>query len=307
MGFDGDSGRRASRVEVGGRRDHRGRARPGDRDARRRRFAGAELPGGARKRSGSGRASSRSSSRERSPRRPAPAPCRAAVEGLSTGAYRFSRYLSDPRAQRRDRGGSHRARRRRRRREGRRSGRAGRRPRGRTGPRSRQRASVAAESRRVRPRGGARAREAGLRARVLDAKALERLGDGRAARGRARQRRSRPGSSIWSTRRAGVRPGGASCSIGKGVTFDSGGLNLKPGSGMAAMKSDMAGAAAVLAAMTALARMRVPRRGARRPRPGREHDRRPGLQAGGHPRDPAPARRSRSPTPTPRGGWSWPI
>jgi len=40
--------------------------------------------------------------------------------------------------------------------------------------------------------------------------------------------------------------------VGKGVTFDSGGLNLKPGDSMLTMKSDMAGAAAVLAAMTAL-------------------------------------------------------
>ena len=35
--------------------------------------------------------------------------------------------------------------------------------------------------------------------------------------------------------------------VGKGVTFDSGGLNIKPGSGMAAMKKDMGGAAHALA------------------------------------------------------------
>ena len=34
--------------------------------------------------------------------------------------------------------------------------------------------------------------------------------------------------------------------IGKGITFDSGGLNLKPGAGMTTMKTDMSGAAAVL-------------------------------------------------------------
>jgi leucyl aminopeptidase len=39
---------------------------------------------------------------------------------------------------------------------------------------------------------------------------------------------------------------------GKGITFDTGGLNLKPGPGMAAMKCDMAGAAAVAAALSAL-------------------------------------------------------
>jgi leucyl aminopeptidase len=41
--------------------------------------------------------------------------------------------------------------------------------------------------------------------------------------------------------------------VGKGVTFDSGGLNLKPGPSMLGMKADMAGSAAVLGAMTALA------------------------------------------------------
>jgi leucyl aminopeptidase len=40
--------------------------------------------------------------------------------------------------------------------------------------------------------------------------------------------------------------------VGKGVTFDSGGLNLKLGNSMLTMKGDMAGAAAVLSAMTAL-------------------------------------------------------
>lgn len=40
--------------------------------------------------------------------------------------------------------------------------------------------------------------------------------------------------------------------LGKGITFDSGGLDLKPPSGMATMKQDMAGGAAVIAAMQAI-------------------------------------------------------
>jgi len=44
--------------------------------------------------------------------------------------------------------------------------------------------------------------------------------------------------------------------VGKGLTFDSGGLSLKPNEGMAAMKSDMSGAAAVLAAMKAIGELR---------------------------------------------------
>jgi leucyl aminopeptidase len=43
--------------------------------------------------------------------------------------------------------------------------------------------------------------------------------------------------------------------VGKGITFDSGGLSLKPGASMMDMKSDMAGAAAVLGAMEIIGRL----------------------------------------------------
>lgn len=46
--------------------------------------------------------------------------------------------------------------------------------------------------------------------------------------------------------------------VGKGVTFDSGGLSLKDRSAMPAMKGDMAGAAAVLGAALAVARLDLP-------------------------------------------------
>jgi leucyl aminopeptidase len=46
--------------------------------------------------------------------------------------------------------------------------------------------------------------------------------------------------------------------VGKGVTFDSGGLTIKPGSAMNDMKSDMAGAAAVIQATLAIARLGLP-------------------------------------------------
>lgn len=45
--------------------------------------------------------------------------------------------------------------------------------------------------------------------------------------------------------------------VGKGITFDSGGLSLKPSASMEWMKSDMAGAAAVIAATTAIARLKL--------------------------------------------------
>jgi leucyl aminopeptidase len=46
--------------------------------------------------------------------------------------------------------------------------------------------------------------------------------------------------------------------VGKGITFDTGGLALKPALGMEAMKSDMSGAAAVCAATIAIALLELP-------------------------------------------------
>lgn len=48
--------------------------------------------------------------------------------------------------------------------------------------------------------------------------------------------------------------------VGKGITFDSGGISLKPAKGMEEMKYDMAGGAAVLGAVYALSHLGVPRR-----------------------------------------------
>jgi leucyl aminopeptidase len=46
--------------------------------------------------------------------------------------------------------------------------------------------------------------------------------------------------------------------VGKGVTFDTGGISLKPGAEMDEMKYDMCGAASVLGTMQAVARMKLP-------------------------------------------------
>jgi leucyl aminopeptidase len=59
------------------------------------------------------------------------------------------------------------------------------------------------------------------------------------------------------------RPRGAASTphvvlIGKGITFDTGGLNIKPGDGMKTMKTDMGGGAAVLAALRLIAEAMVP-------------------------------------------------
>jgi leucyl aminopeptidase len=57
-------------------------------------------------------------------------------------------------------------------------------------------------------------------------------------------------------RRGGHSP--TACLVGKGVTFDSGGLSLKPTASMEDMKSDMTGAAVVVATMQAAARLKLP-------------------------------------------------
>jgi leucyl aminopeptidase len=57
----------------------------------------------------------------------------------------------------------------------------------------------------------------------------------------------------------GGKPGEAPIAfVGKGVTFDSGGLSIKPIDGMTTMKCDMAGAAAVLGSMQAIAQLKLP-------------------------------------------------
>lgn len=54
------------------------------------------------------------------------------------------------------------------------------------------------------------------------------------------------------------RPAAKVALVGKGITFDSGGISIKPAAGMEAMKSDMAGAAAVLHTVLAAARLELP-------------------------------------------------
>ena len=53
-----------------------------------------------------------------------------------------------------------------------------------------------------------------------------------------------------------ANPGNNLGLIGKGITFDTGGISLKPAAGMEAMKGDMAGGASVIAAMQIIARLK---------------------------------------------------
>lgn len=46
--------------------------------------------------------------------------------------------------------------------------------------------------------------------------------------------------------------------VGKGITFDTGGISLKPGAGMDEMKYDMCGAASVLGTLRAVLELQLP-------------------------------------------------
>ena len=92
---------------------------------------------------------------------------------------------------------------------------------------------------------------AGLKLRVLDRPAMEKLGMG-ALLGVSLGSRREPQLLVieWNGGDAGGKP---LAFVGKGVTFDTGGISIKPAAGMESMKWDMGGAGAVAGAMLAIA------------------------------------------------------
>jgi leucyl aminopeptidase len=98
----------------------------------------------------------------------------------------------------------------------------------------------------------AAAKAAGLTVEVLDEKALKKGGYGGILG--VGQGSSRPPRLVKITYRAG-RGKPHLALVGKGITFDSGGLSLKPPAAMEWMKSDMGGAAAIIAATIAIAQL----------------------------------------------------
>lgn len=91
----------------------------------------------------------------------------------------------------------------------------------------------------------------GVELEVLDERQMKALGMG-ALLGVA-QGSTRPPRMLamrWSGGKEGAKP---ICFIGKGVTFDTGGISIKPAAGMDMMKWDMGGAGAVAGAMKAIA------------------------------------------------------
>ena len=91
----------------------------------------------------------------------------------------------------------------------------------------------------------------GVEIEILDVKAMKKLGMAALLGvGVGSANESRMVIMRWNGGKAGAKP---VAFIGKGVTFDTGGISLKPGQGMEDMKGDMAGAACVTGLMHALA------------------------------------------------------
>ncbi len=94
----------------------------------------------------------------------------------------------------------------------------------------------------------------GLKVEVLEKEQMQELGMG-ALMGVAQGSRQPPKFIVLSYK------GGESdepdvALVGKGITFDSGGISIKPSEGMGSMKGDMAGGAAVIAAIGAIAQLK---------------------------------------------------
>ena len=101
----------------------------------------------------------------------------------------------------------------------------------------------------------AAAKGTGVKVTVLDEKALAAGGYGgilAVGQGSAR------GPRLVKVSYSPSRPHAKVALVGKGITFDSGGISIKPAKGMEAMKSDMAGAAAVLHTVLAASRLGLP-------------------------------------------------
>ena len=100
------------------------------------------------------------------------------------------------------------------------------------------------------------ARAAGLGCNVLEQEDVEKTGYGRFS-GRCQwAAASRRSSFICRTRETRTTENNNIWLVGKGITFDTGGISLKPPGGMSAMKGDMGGGAAVIGAIGALARLK---------------------------------------------------
>jgi leucyl aminopeptidase len=106
-------------------------------------------------------------------------------------------------------------------------------------------------------RAAALAKEAGLGVEVLDEKQIANLKMGLLL-GVARGSEQPPRVIVLRYEPENAAKGVVLGLVGKGITFDTGGISIKPSDNMDKMKDDMSGGAAVICAMAALSRLRAP-------------------------------------------------
>jgi len=100
-------------------------------------------------------------------------------------------------------------------------------------------------------------KRSGFKVTVFDKKKIERLGMGgllAVSQGSAKP----PRFIVLEYGENNKKAAGTAVLVGKGITFDTGGISLKPSANMSEMKMDMSGAAAVIGAFEAAARLQLP-------------------------------------------------
>jgi leucyl aminopeptidase len=107
-------------------------------------------------------------------------------------------------------------------------------------------------------RAAAMAKHVGLACTVLDENQIADLKMGAFLGVAAGSRGAQPPRFIILEHRPEGVTGDPLVLVGKGITFDSGGISIKPADGMEKMKYDMAGGAAVIGAMQAIAALKLP-------------------------------------------------
>jgi leucyl aminopeptidase len=106
-------------------------------------------------------------------------------------------------------------------------------------------------------RGSAIASAGGAAVEILDERQIEALNMGLLL-GVARGSSEPPRVMVFRYEPVDPKPGPVLGLVGKGITFDTGGISIKPAEGMERMKDDMAGGAAVVCAMRAIAALGAP-------------------------------------------------
>jgi len=108
------------------------------------------------------------------------------------------------------------------------------------------------------------AKTEGITIKILEQKEMERLGMG-ALLGVARGSQEPPKFIILEYNGAKKKDTRPVVLVGKTITFDTGGISLKPAENMEHMKADMTGGAEVLASIRAAARLKLPLRSHQHP------------------------------------------